>query len=56
MKGRIISRRNKGIPSIIGLGSFKLSKIEGTKNWGLWVHSNKKHGIFKLNHFILLND
>ena len=56
MKGRIITGSNKGIPSIIGLGNFKLSMIEGTKNWGLWLNFNKKHAIFILIHFILLKD
>ena len=46
MKGKIITGSNKGIPSIIGLGNFKLSKIEGTKNFGLWVNFNKKHELF----------
>ena len=34
MKDIIITIRNKGIPSIIGLGNLKLSKIERTQNWG----------------------
>ena len=52
MKGRIIVGSNKGIPSIIGIGNFELSKIEGTKKWGLWVNFNKMHRVFKLIHLI----
>ena len=52
MKGRIIIGSNKEIPSIIGIGNFKLSKIKGTKKWCLWVNFNKKHGVFILIHFI----
>ena len=51
MKG-ITMEVTRAFHQLLGLAKFKLSKIEGTKKWGLWVNFNKKHGVFKLIHLI----